>query len=77
VPSVEYKGEATKTKGKEPHTETLSSCGDVVVTDAPEGFEELKGADGTYTLTLVCEGMPGERPKVGKPVSATFSAKGM
>jgi hypothetical protein len=73
--SLKYEGVATKTKefAGGMKTKTLNSYGDFVVTDGTGGFEALKGGEGTYTLTLVCSGMAGEHPKVGKVVHVTFS----
>jgi hypothetical protein len=72
--SLEFKGVAEKTKDMEMHTKTLNSYGDFVVTNGSGVFEGLEGVMGTFTLTLVCQRMPGEHPEVGDPVEVTFSA---
>jgi hypothetical protein len=75
--SLKYGGKATKTKDMAMGTKTLSSYGDFVITKASGEFAGLEGVMGKYTLTLVCHGMPGEKPEAGKPVDVTFSAMGM
>jgi hypothetical protein len=74
--TLTYEGVATKTKDMATHTKTLNSYGDFVVTEGKGAFEKLVGVKGTYSLSLVCQGMPGEHPKVGAPVEVTFSAMG-
>src|SRR5512135_1008391 len=74
---LKYNGTATKTKDVAMMTKTLDSHGDFVVADAIGAVAGLKGATGTYMLTLVCQIVPGEHPKVGSPVEVTFSAMGM
>jgi hypothetical protein len=71
--SVEYGGAATKTK--EMNTKTLKSYGHFVITDGTGPFADLKGGKGAYSLTIVCSGTDGH-PKVGDPVTVTFSAMG-
>jgi len=71
---LEYEGVAHKTKDVEMHTKTLDSYGHFVITEGTGVFAGLKGVMGTYTLTLMCEKMPGEHKKVGDPVQVTFSA---
>lgn len=71
--SLDYRGHATKTK--EMNTKTLASHGDFDVTDGTGPFADLKGAMGSYMLTIVCTGT-GEKPMVGDPVTVTFSAMG-
>jgi len=77
VLSLKYDGTARKTKDVAMQTKTLDSYGDFVVVNGTGGFASLEGAMGTYTLTLVCHGVPGEHPTVGKPVEVTFSATGL
>jgi hypothetical protein len=74
--SLKYDGAATKTKEMAMQTKTLNSYGDFVVANGTGEFAALEGATGTYTLTLVCHGVPGEHPMVGSPVEVTFSAMG-
>lgn len=75
--SLRYTGTATKTVDMMTHVKTLNSYGDFVVTNGTGVLADLVGVKGTYNLTLVCRGIPGEHPKVGTPVDVTFSAKGM
>jgi hypothetical protein len=71
--SLEFDGKATKTK--EMHTKRLMSHGDFVITDGTGPFEDLEGAKGTFTLTIM-RTITGEHPKVGDPVTVMFSAMG-
>jgi len=75
--SLKYTGLAVKDVDMMTHVKTLNSYGDFVVTNGTGGFAGLVGVKGTYNLTLVCRGIPGEHPKVGSMVDVTFSAKGM
>lgn len=75
--SLEYVGAAIKTKDMATNAKTLNSYGDFEIVNGTGAFAGLVGAKGTYTLTLVCRGIPGEHPKVGSLVDVTFSAKGM
>jgi hypothetical protein len=72
--SLKYEGVAEKTKDMEMNAKKLNSYGDFVVTKAAGVFADLEGAMGTYTLTVMCERMPGEHPKVGDMVKVTFAA---
>lgn len=74
---LKYIGSATKIVDMETHAKTLNSYGDFIVTNGTGGFAALVGTKGTFTLALVCRGIPGEHPKVGSMVDITFSAKGM
>jgi len=74
--NLKYIGQATKVKDEATGAKTLKSYGEFVVTDGTGGFKDLAGFKGTYTLDLVCRGVPGEHPKVGSLVEVTFSAKG-
>jgi len=71
-----YDGQATKEKDAVTGVKTLKSYGTFEVTGGTGGFMGLAGQKGTYTLTLVCRGIPGEHPMVGSPVEITFSAMG-
>jgi len=73
---LKYDGQAIKDKDVATGAKTLKSYGDFVVTGGTGGFAELAGKTGTYALTLVCRGVPGEHPMVGSPVEITFSAMG-
>jgi len=73
---LKYEGQAVKTKEPATGAKTLSSYGNFVITGGIGDFKALAGIKGTYTLTLVCRGVPGEHPKVGSPVEITFSAMG-
>jgi len=73
---LKYEGQAVKGKDEMTGAKTLKSYGDFVVTGGTGGFGELAGKTGTYALTLVCRGVPGEHPMVGSPVEITFSAIG-
>jgi len=73
---LRYEGKAIKVKDEVTGAKTLKSYGDFVITGGTGGFDDLAGKKGTYTLTLVCRGIPGEHPKVGSPVEITFSAMG-
>jgi len=75
--SLKYTGLAIKDIDMMTHVKTLNSYGDFVVTNGTGGFADLVGAKGTFDLTLVCRGIPGEHPKVGSLVDVAFSAKGM
>jgi hypothetical protein len=75
--SLKYTGSATKDVDMVTHVKTLNSYGDFVVTNGTGVLADLVGIKGTYTLTLVCRGIPGMHPKVGSMVDVTFSAKGM
>jgi hypothetical protein len=77
IVSLKYTGTATKTVDMMTHVKTLNSYGDFVVTNGTGVLADLVGVKGTYNLTLVCRGTPGEHPMVGTPVDVTFSAKGM
>jgi len=74
--NLKYIGQATKVKDEVTGAKSLKSYGDFVITDGTGGFKDLAGLKGTYTLTQVCRGIPGEHPKVGSLVDVTFSAKG-
>jgi hypothetical protein len=74
--NLKYIGQAIKVKDEITGAKTLKSYGDFVITDGTGGFKDLAGLKGTYTLDLVCRGVPGEHPKVGSLVEVTFSAKG-
>lgn len=74
--NLKYIGQATKVKDEVTGAKTLKSYGDFVITDGTGDFKYLAGLKGTYTLNLVCRGVPGEHPKVGSLVEVTFSAKG-
>jgi len=71
-----YEGLATKVKDEVTGAKTLNSYGAFVITGGTGGFKDLAGLKGTYTLMIVCRGIPGEHPKVGSPVEITFSAMG-
>jgi len=73
---LNYDGKAVKVKDAATGAKTLTSYGDFVITGGTGGFKDLAGIKGTYTLTLVCRGVPGEHPMVGSPVEITFSAMG-
>jgi hypothetical protein len=73
---LKYEGQAVKAKDPATGAKTLKSYGNFVITGGIGDFKDLAGMKGTYTLTLVCRGVPGEHPKVGSPVDITFSAMG-
>jgi hypothetical protein len=75
--SLKYTGLATKDIDMMTHVKTLNSYGEFVITNGAGGLAGLVGTKGTYTLTLVCRGVPGEHLKVGSVVDVTFTAKGM
>jgi len=76
VLTLKYNGQATKDKDPVTGAKTLKSYGDFVVIDGTGVFKDLVGQKGTFTLILVCRGIPGEHPMVGSPVEITFSAMG-
>jgi len=76
VLTLKYDGLATKEKDPVTGAKTLKSYGAFTVTGGTGTFKDLVGQKGTYTLILVCRGIPGEHPMVGSPVEITFSAMG-
>lgn len=68
---LEYDGEASVMHGKGmKHMVIIKSHGDFKVTDVADHFEELKGVEGTYMMTIVETGID-----VGSKVGFKFSAE--
>ena len=68
---LEYDGEATIMHGKDRmHKVIIKSHGDFKVTDATDHFEELKGIEGAYMMTIVETGID-----VGSKVGFKLSAE--
>ncbi|MBI4287553.1 MAG: hypothetical protein HY671_03865 [Chloroflexi bacterium] len=66
---LEYTGTAKITKDMDAHTKTIYSTGDFKVVDGTGLFEDVKGVEGTYKLTIVEHGL-----KAGSMAGFKFSA---
>ncbi|MBI4287555.1 MAG: hypothetical protein HY671_03875 [Chloroflexi bacterium] len=67
--NVEYEGSAEIMKGMMPHTKKIMSHGDFKVVDGTGLFEDLKGVEGAYMMTIVEHGI-----EVGSMAGFKFSA---